>query len=128
MERARQRCGHLAVGLTTDRLAEKQKRRAIIPYEHRRTVLLAMRVVDEVVPHDGESKRDAIERHTADVVFIGDDYRNSSEYRGLDVPVVSWSARRAYRARRYSVSRRSLPCCQSGLRLDAHVFGRLCAR
>lgn len=81
----------LIVGLTTDELAVKQKRRPLMNYEQRRTVLLALKgLVDDVVPHNGDDKVTAWRKLGFTDVFIGDEYWGSTEYQALaqvNVPV-----------------------------------------
>lgn len=81
-------CSTLIVGLTTDELGNKQKRKPFFQYKHRRTLLLALPQVDIVVPNRGEDKQLMIDELELNVVFIGSDYRNSVEYEGLSVPVI----------------------------------------
>lgn len=74
------RCSYLIVGLVSDTLGTKQKRRPILSYEHRRALLLHSKYVDEVVEHQGEPKHDAWCKLRFNVLFIGDDYYQREEY------------------------------------------------
>ena len=98
----RGRCDFLIVGLTTDTTAVRQKRKTLLPWEDRKEVLQALRYVDAVVAHDGESKTDAWNKLKFDVLFIGDDYYRAAEYDGFKAtPVV-------YHPRTPAVSSREL--------------------
>lgn len=81
----------LIIGLTTDELAIKQKRRPVMAYEHRRAILLSLKgLVDDVVPHNGDDKVTAWKKIGFTDVFIGDEYFGSAEYQALEavgVPV-----------------------------------------
>ena len=73
-------CDTLIIGLTSDKLAEQQKRQTIIPYEDRKSVLENCKWVDLVVMHDGDDKKTALKKIHFDVLFIGDDYYGKEEY------------------------------------------------
>jgi len=74
-------CDRLMVGLTTDELAEKQKRKTLMNFEQRRAILENCKYVTCVVEHNGDSKQIAYEKLHFDILFIGDDYFHSKEYR-----------------------------------------------
>lgn len=77
-------CDKLIIGLTTDRLAIKQKRQTIVPFEDRRAVLENCKWVDLVVEHDGDDKGTALKKLRFDILFIGDDYYNTDEYKAVE--------------------------------------------
>ncbi len=80
LQHMKQRVKILIVGLTSDRLAMKQKRPAIMSYEQRKGILDAIKYVDFVVEHDGDPKSVAWEKLKFDILFIGDDYFGTEEY------------------------------------------------
>ena len=73
-------CSLLVVGLTTDELAVKQKRKTLMSYEQRRDILIEFPFVDVVIPHHGQSKREAWEQIHYTDLFIEQEYRGSPEY------------------------------------------------
>ena len=74
----------LCIGLTTDELAYRQKRKPILTYEHRRDILIEFPYVDVVIPHNGEPKCEAWERlHFTDLA-IELEYRGASEYKEME--------------------------------------------
>jgi glycerol-3-phosphate cytidylyltransferase len=73
-------CDILIIGLTTDELAKKQKRKTWFNFKHRKTLLENCDYVDAVVEHTGVSKKAAYKRLKFNILFIGDDYIDSSEY------------------------------------------------
>lgn len=73
-------CDTLIVGLTTDCLAAKQKRKTWSPFSQRYAVISALRCVDIVVEHNGQSKSSAHSSLNFTSLFIGDDYVGSDEY------------------------------------------------
>ena len=77
-------CDVLIVGLTTDKLAIRQKNRCMFTYQHRLAILESCKYVDHVIPHNGASKHDAYNELHFNKLFIGDDYKNSDEYKSLE--------------------------------------------
>jgi glycerol-3-phosphate cytidylyltransferase len=89
LQTARRMCDALVVGLTTDELAVRQKRKTMMPWVDRKAVLECLWMVDNVVAHDGDSKLTAWRKLQFDVLFIGDDYFGATEYTSFDaVPVI----------------------------------------
>jgi glycerol-3-phosphate cytidylyltransferase len=90
---SRERCDYLCVGLVTDELGIRQKRRPLLCYEHRRSILENCKYVDFVVPHSGEPKAVAWEKLKFDILFSSDEYFESKEFKDFaiakpDIPVV----------------------------------------
>lgn len=83
------RCTYLIVGLTTDELACKQKRKPVMCYDNRRSILEHCKYVDSVVAHNGLSKQDDYKKLKFHILFIGDDYFGNAEYKLFtDTPVI----------------------------------------
>lgn len=74
-------CDFLIVGLTTDELGTLQKRKPILSFEHRKSILENCKWVDEVVGHDGDDKQTAWHKIKFDILFIGEDYYEKEEYK-----------------------------------------------
>ena len=83
LQRARARCDRLVVGVTIDELARRQKRQPVLAFEHRCEIVSALKSVDEVVAHSGESKEEMHSKLHFDRLFIGDDYARAEEYTGF---------------------------------------------
>jgi glycerol-3-phosphate cytidylyltransferase len=83
-------CDTVIIGLTTDTLAKTQKRSTIFSYDHRRAVLEQLRCVDRVIEHHGHTKQDDYKQIRFSVLCIGDDYMGSEEYESFsrDIPHV----------------------------------------
>ena len=65
----------LVVGLSSDEFNMLKGKQTVIPYEHRREILLACRYVDDVFPErNWEQKPNDIEREKADIFAMGDDW------------------------------------------------------
>tara|TARA_R110001632_G_scaffold74976_3_gene171075 strand:- start:947 stop:2074 length:1128 start_codon:yes stop_codon:yes gene_type:complete len=73
-------CKRLIVGLVSDNLGEKQKRKPVLKYEHRRAILENCKYVNAVVEFKGTSKQEDYKKFKFDVLFIADEYYKRSEY------------------------------------------------
>lgn len=81
LEACKQQCDVLIVGLVTDSTGMEQKRIPIFTYEERRASLESTKWVDIVVEHNGESKALAFQKLRFDVLFSGDEYLWSDEFK-----------------------------------------------
>lgn len=96
IERARERCDRLVVGVVSDETARQVKGRLPVePVEDRMEIVAAIRHVDAVVEDFSEDKTDVWRRVGFDVLFKGDDWRGTargerleSAMAGLGVTVV----------------------------------------
>jgi glycerol-3-phosphate cytidylyltransferase len=76
LERARALGDYLIVGLSTDEFNAHKGKRAIFGYEARREILMALRLVDEVIPERcWDQKREDIRDKNASLLVMGDDWR-----------------------------------------------------
>ena len=85
LQACKQQCDVLIVGLVTDALGLNQKRLPVFTYEERRSALEATKWVDIVVEHNGESKPLAFQKLGFDVLFSGDEYLSSDEFKEFHV-------------------------------------------
>lgn len=75
LERLKRLGDRLVIGLSTDEFNTQKGKTVVIPYEDRKSVLLACRHVDHVFPEENwEQKRSDILREKADIFAIGDDW------------------------------------------------------
>ena len=96
LQRARDHCDWLVVGVATDEYVEGLKGvRPVIPLDERVAIVSALAIVDEVILDSSENKSLAWSRRKFDVVFKGDDWRGAAkgvrleaEMRELGVEVV----------------------------------------
>lgn len=85
LERAKQECEYLIVGVTTDALSlERKKKKPVIPYEERVEIVSSIRWVDEVVPQASMDKFKAWEMHKFNRMFVGDDWRGTHQWDALE--------------------------------------------
>ena len=85
LERAKQNCDYLIVGVSTDELVMEYKhKKPVICYEERKRIVEAIRYVDEVVPQVDRDKMAAYERYKFDRMFVGDDWKGSELFSKLE--------------------------------------------
>lgn len=85
LQRSRPYCSRLVVGVASDEYVERLKGRSpVVPLSERLRIVQALRVVDEVVVDHSEDKREAHAARTFDVIFKGDDWRNSPRGQRLE--------------------------------------------
>ncbi len=81
LKRAKEQCEYLIVGVSTDELVESYKHKTpVIPFEERTAIVEAIKYVDKVVVQESMDKFSAWEKLRFNVVFHGDDWKNSSMY------------------------------------------------
>ena len=82
LERARAYGDYLIVGVSTDELnASKKGRTPVYPFDQRRDILRALRVVDEVFPEESlELKREYVLQKKADILVMGDDWAGKFDH------------------------------------------------
>ena len=78
LRRAKEQCEHLIVAVTTDELCERRKHKLpIIPFEERKTIVEAIRYVDEVMTQADMDKIKPVTELKADAVFVGSDWKGT---------------------------------------------------
>lgn len=81
LKKAKENCDYLIVGVSTDDLVMRYKNHLpIIRYEERYEILKAIKYVDQVVPQDDLDKIDAWHKYKYNILFHGDDWKNSELY------------------------------------------------
>ena len=84
IKQAKELCDHLIVGVSTDELVELYKgRKPMIPFEQRIEIVKSIKYVDEVYTQRSLDKFDAYDDLKFDVLFHGDDWKNSNLYNEL---------------------------------------------
>lgn len=84
LRRAKEQCDYLIVGVSTDELVGSYKNKTpVIPFEERKEIVSAIKYVDEVVPQVDRDKFGAYERIKFDLMFVGDDWKNSPLFKEL---------------------------------------------
>lgn len=84
LEKSKELCDYLIVGVSTDELVQNYKNKTpIIPYEERSKIIEAIKYVDMVVPQSSMDKMEAWKELQFDVMFHGSDWNGSELY--LDI-------------------------------------------
>lgn len=85
LKRAKEQCEYLIVGVSTDECVRTYKQKIpVIPFEDRSAIVAAIRYVDRVVPQISMNKLDALKEYKFDVMFHGDDWKNSDMYNEIE--------------------------------------------
>lgn len=85
LKRAKEKCDYLIVGVSTDELCESYKhKKPVIPFEERKEIIESIRYVDQVVPQLNRDKFAVWEKYHFDVMFVGDDWKNSPLFNELE--------------------------------------------
>ena len=85
LKKAKEQCEYLIVGVSTDEVVMKYKHKCpVIPYEERKEIVEAIKYVDKVVPQSSMDKYLAWEKEKFDVIFHGDDWKNSDMYNEME--------------------------------------------
>lgn len=81
IERAKEQCEYLIVGVTTDELCQKRKNKLpVICEEDRMRIVAAIKFVDKVVPQVDMDKFKAVKEYGADAVFVGSDWKGTPSW------------------------------------------------
>ena len=85
LQRAKEQCDYLIVGVSTDELVEQYKhKRPVISYEERSRIVEAIRYVDKVVPQVNRNKMEAWEQLHFDRMFVGDDWKGTPLFNEME--------------------------------------------
>ena len=85
LERAKEQCEYLIVGVSTDELVKSYKHKTpIIPFEERIKIVKAIRYVDEVVPQTTMDKLVAWKQYQFDAMFHGSDWKGTNMYDDIE--------------------------------------------
>lgn len=82
IQRAKEYCDFLIVGVTTDKLCEERKqKRPIICESERIAIVSAIRYVDKVVPQEDMDKLAVVKKYNINVVFVGSDWKGTQTWK-----------------------------------------------
>lgn len=81
LEKAKEQCDYLIVGVSTDELVSREKNKIpVIPYEERVRIVEAIKYVDKVVPQPDKNKFAAWEKYKFDKMFVGSDWKGTAAW------------------------------------------------
>jgi glycerol-3-phosphate cytidylyltransferase len=85
IKRSKDNCDYLIVGVTTDELIKKTKKRSsVVPFSERFEIVSSIRYVDEVVVQDDLDKVLAWKKYHYNRLFSGDDWKNNPRWIGYE--------------------------------------------
>jgi glycerol-3-phosphate cytidylyltransferase len=85
LQRAKEHCDYLIVGVSTDELCLNYKGKLpIVPFEERRQIISALKCVDHVVPQTSRDKYEAWEELRFHRMFVGDDWKGSPLFNEME--------------------------------------------
>lgn len=85
IQRAKEQCDYLIVGVSTDELVQKEKNKTpVIPYAERTAIVKAICFVDMVVPQENKNKLEAWERYHFDKMFVGSDWKGTPQWQRFE--------------------------------------------
>lgn len=80
LKNAKGLCDKLIVGVTVDKLVEYKHKHSVIPFEERIEIVRNCKYVDAAIPQEELDKFKMWEKLHFDVLFVGDDWYNSSSW------------------------------------------------
>ncbi|MEX2461042.1 MAG: adenylyltransferase/cytidyltransferase family protein [Paenibacillaceae bacterium] len=85
LKNAREQCDFLIVGVSTDELVMKYKKKwPVIPQLERMAIVQSLKFVDKVVQQANRDKFSAWEHLKFDVMFVGDDWKGNSLFNEVE--------------------------------------------
>ena len=82
LEKAKENCEYLVVGVSTDELVKEYKGEfPIIPFEDRLRIVKSLKCVDQVIPQKTMNKLEVLTEINYNVLFHGDDWKNTELYK-----------------------------------------------
>ena len=105
LRNARQKCDRLIVGVSTDELVlEYKSKKPVIPFRDREDIVKSIRFVDEVRPQVSRDKYQQFLDIHYDVLFVGDDWKDSEIFSALEKKLDKHGAKVVYLPYTRSVS------------------------
>ena len=81
LKNAKSLCDKLIVGVSTDELVKKYKKKTpIIPYKERVEIVRSIKYVDAVTPQETMNKYKIWEKLKFDLMIVGDDWFNTDKW------------------------------------------------
>jgi glycerol-3-phosphate cytidylyltransferase len=97
LKKSKSMCDRLIVGVTTDELMIKYKKKeAVIPFEERIEIVQSIKYVDSTVPQESMNKLDVWKRIKFNIMFVGDDWYGSEKWINIEKELSSVGAEVVY--------------------------------
>lgn len=84
LKNAKGLCDKLIVGVSTDKLVEYKHKHPVIPFEERIEIVRSCKFVDAAIPQEELDKYKMWEKLHFDILFVGDDWYNSSSWKEME--------------------------------------------
>lgn len=105
IKKARENCDYLIVGVSTDELVSEYKgKKPVIKYEERVQIIEALKYVDKVVEQSTLDKYDAWKKYHFNIIFHGDDWKNTELYQNMEKKLMSEGVEIQYFSRTKGIS------------------------
>jgi len=97
LEKAKEQCDYLIVGVSTDELVHSYKGKTpVIRYTDRKRIVESIKGVDAVVPQSHRDKLKAFHEIGFDVMFVGDDWKGNALFVELENELASLGSKIVY--------------------------------
>ena len=97
LQRAKEQCDYLIVGVSTDELVQHEKRKTpVIPYDERAAIVKAIRYVDQVVPQVDKNKLAAWHKYHFDKMFVGSDWQDTPQWKQYEAEFAPYGVKIIY--------------------------------
>lgn len=80
LQKAKEQCEYLIVGVTTDELVSYKNKKCIIPHNERMAIVESIKYVDKVVPQDSMDKLSAWKKYHFNAMFVGSDWKGTDKW------------------------------------------------
>ena len=84
LKKAKEMCEYLIVGVSSDELVRYKHKKPVIPFEERIEIIRSIKYVDEAIIQDNMDKKSAWEKYHFDVMFVGDDWKNTPKWNSYE--------------------------------------------
>lgn len=85
LNKAKEKCDYLIVGVTTDELVSYKNTKAIINQNDRMKIVENIKCVDKVVLQETMNKMEAWNKYKFDVMFVGSDWKGSDTWDQFEI-------------------------------------------
>ena len=96
LRNAKSLCDRLIVGVTVDAAVAYKNKKAVIPFEERLEIVRSNRFVDAAIPQSDHDKIKAWKRLHYNVLFVGDDWYESSKWQDYEAALADLGVRIVY--------------------------------
>ena len=96
LKNAKGMCDKLIVGVTTDELVIYKHKKAVIPFEERIEIIRSIKYVDAAIPQEDLDKFKAWKKLKFDLLFVGDDWYNTSRWQEFERKFLNVGVRIVY--------------------------------